>query len=121
MKLEELTLPESNSGYGAVPVGSNSRCMRLSDALRLAKARSSETPLSFGSTLHLNFGATQACRPCLFERWPGRCIKSWLCDFCHLHTNDRRKKAKRSIVACKTLATRRSPKEALHLLPPQYM
>lgn len=85
-KLEALFLPDLCGGGPVVPVGSSSRCLRLSDTLRLSRARSGEAPLSFGSVLHLNYGAGQPCRPCMFERWAGRCNKSWLCDFCHLHT-----------------------------------
>mmetsp|Transcript_59749 Transcript_59749/g.165165 ORF Transcript_59749/g.165165 Transcript_59749/m.165165 type:complete len:422 (+) Transcript_59749:95-1360(+) len=94
MKLEELSLPESagkNGSIRKVPLGSNSRCLSFSDAMRLARLRQGEAPLSFGSTLHVNFGPGQPCRPCMFERWAGRCDKSWLCDFCHLHTVHKRR------------------------------
>eukprot|EP00418_Pyrodinium_bahamense_P067406 CAMPEP_0179084000 /NCGR_PEP_ID=MMETSP0796-20121207/37962_1 /TAXON_ID=73915 /ORGANISM="Pyrodinium bahamense, Strain pbaha01" /LENGTH=489 /DNA_ID=CAMNT_0020781413 /DNA_START=97 /DNA_END=1566 /DNA_ORIENTATION=- len=93
MRLEELSLPEFGRGSSLqkVPLTSMSRRLCFSDARRLARMRPGEAPLSFGSTLHLNFGPGQPCRPCMFERWAGRCDKSWLCDFCHLHTVPRRR------------------------------
>lgn len=86
--LEDLSLPQGSLKGGsveAVPLKSSSRCLSLSDARRLSHARLEEAPLSFGSVVHLNHGPGHKCRPCMFERWAGRCSKSWLCDFCHLH------------------------------------
>lgn len=57
--------------------------LSLLDILRLSRARQ-EAPASFGSAQHLS-GEVANCRTCIFERFPGRCRKRWLCDFCHLH------------------------------------
>jgi len=91
-KLEDQALPQrfGQSGIFAVPLQSGPGCLSLSDALRLADARSGRAPLSFGSTLHLCRGHDKLCRPCMFERWVGRCTKSWLCDFCHMHVSDKK-------------------------------
>lgn len=66
-----------------IPIQSNERVLCLSDVLRLGKARSMQAPLSFGSVIHLLGHKEPPCRPCMYEHWPGRCKKSWLCDFCH--------------------------------------
>mmetsp|Transcript_31757 Transcript_31757/g.69403 ORF Transcript_31757/g.69403 Transcript_31757/m.69403 type:complete len:263 (-) Transcript_31757:125-913(-) len=71
------------------PIKSGPRCTCLGDVMRLSFARSPSAPLSFGSVLHLNFGTLQPCRPCMFEKQrSGRCRRSWLCDFCHLHARE---------------------------------
>lgn len=88
-RLTELWLPSRMPGSGgttAVPIRSGPGCLSLGDVLRLSEARSIKAPLSFGSTMHLITDRVSNCRPCMFERWPGRCRKSWLCDFCHAHT-----------------------------------
>jgi len=91
MRLDDQTLPQKccNGEVLHVPFNSGPRCMSLGDALRLSDAGAGQAPLSFGSVLHLNFGGKLPCRPCMFERWAGRCIKSWLCDFCHVDASDR--------------------------------
>mmetsp|Transcript_81709 Transcript_81709/g.239875 ORF Transcript_81709/g.239875 Transcript_81709/m.239875 type:complete len:476 (+) Transcript_81709:132-1559(+) len=90
MKLKDVSLPMqtglSNNSVLKKPISSSPRCLSISDCLRLANVRPFEAPLSFGSALHLSCGPGHQCRPCMFERWAGRCNKSWLCDFCHLHT-----------------------------------
>jgi len=88
-RLEDQALPQRcGNGVIAVPLKSSPGCISLSDALRLAAVRAGQAPLSFGSTLHLCMGNVNLCRPCMFERWVGRCTKGWLCDFCHLHVLD---------------------------------
>mmetsp|Transcript_84491 Transcript_84491/g.185440 ORF Transcript_84491/g.185440 Transcript_84491/m.185440 type:complete len:630 (-) Transcript_84491:168-2057(-) len=85
---------DATSAQKKVPIRSRGHQLFLSEALRLGNLRS--PPLSFGSTLHVSWGdACSACRPCMFERWPGRCNKSWLCDFCHLHVGSPRRSRKR--------------------------
>lgn len=89
-RLEDLCLPDRlPSGHVVqAPLQSGPRCVSLRDMARLSAARPAQAPLSFGSTLHLNYGGPQSkCRPCMFERWAGRCTKSVLCDFCHMHEN----------------------------------
>merc|ERR1719362_214786 len=96
MRLEDQFLPQSCcDGIVHVPLKSGPRCLSLGDALRLSEARKSQAPLSFGSVLHLNWDGKIRCRPCMFERWPGRCTKSWLCDFCHLDVYDKQRDGKR--------------------------
>jgi len=111
LKLEDLCLFQLERHTGTmkrVPLVSNPRRLSLADALRLSQARPEEAPLSFGSTLHLNYGAGQPCRPCMFERWAGRCNKSWLCDFCHLHTVQKaRRDGPRAQARTKAAASRR--------------
>uniref|UniRef100_A0A7S4W575 Uncharacterized protein n=1 Tax=Alexandrium monilatum TaxID=311494 RepID=A0A7S4W575_9DINO len=111
LKLEDLCLFRLERHTGTVkrvPLVSNPRRLSLADALRLSHARPEEAPLSFGSTLHLSYGAGQPCRPCMFERWAGRCIKSWLCDFCHLHTTQKaRRDGPRAQARTKAAASRR--------------
>lgn len=75
-----------------VMLRSSPRQLSLSDALRLSEARSLQAPLSFGSVLHICQGDKAPCRPCMFERWAGRCSKKWLCDFCHLHTGQKQRR-----------------------------
>jgi hypothetical protein len=97
MRLEQQWLPQRSHGSDVitmVPIRSGPRCVTLLDIRRLSAARSVEAPLSFGSVLHLAHGPNRYCRPCMFERWPGRCNKSPLCDFCHFHV--RQKRAPRS-------------------------
>jgi len=93
MRLEDLWIP-ANPRFGEpkAPIRSGPYCLALSDVRRLSGARSDEAPLSFGTVKHLIFGSGRSgasCRPCMFERWAGRCNKSWLCDFCHLHMGQR--------------------------------
>jgi len=91
LRLEELSLPMSSCRNAEVALKSGPRCFSYGDAQRLADARLAQAPLSFGSVVHLRFGGKQPCRPCMFERWPGRCTKSWLCDFCHCHASQKRR------------------------------
>jgi len=59
----------------------------LSETRLLSLARPDGLPISFGSVVHLRFGKRQPCRSCMFEKSNTRsCRRSWLCDFCHLHT-----------------------------------
>lgn len=92
MELSEQLLPERCHGtplFRMVPVQSDISNIAFQDIRRLSEARFADAPLSFGSVLHLAHGANAYCRPCMFERWPGRCNKSWLCDFCHLHVRQK--------------------------------
>jgi hypothetical protein len=94
MRLSDQWLPETSRGSEsepscAMPVRSGPRSIAFQDIRRLSEARSADAPLSFGSVLHLAHGTNPYCRPCMFERWPGRCNKSWLCDFCHLHVRQK--------------------------------
>merc|ERR1712008_89000 len=91
LRLEDQTLPHTccDGSIVHMPLMSGPRCMILSEAMRLSNARSWQAPLSFGSVLHLSMGKKASCRPCMFERWAGRCTKSWLCDFCHLDVSER--------------------------------
>ncbi|CAJ1416266.1 unnamed protein product [Effrenium voratum] len=63
--------------------------VEVTDVLRLSQADTSQVR-SFGSLLH-SCRTEAPCRPCMFERVPGRCKKAWLCDFCHLHSGRKRK------------------------------
>mmetsp|Transcript_45819 Transcript_45819/g.106463 ORF Transcript_45819/g.106463 Transcript_45819/m.106463 type:complete len:231 (-) Transcript_45819:244-936(-) len=81
--LSTVCLPSTS--LGARPIQSSEDHLVLTDLLRLAEARQGQAPLSFGSAMHVVHGRSQSCRPCMFERRPGRCTKGWLCDFCHLH------------------------------------
>uniref|UniRef100_A0A6U6J1T5 Uncharacterized protein n=1 Tax=Zooxanthella nutricula TaxID=1333877 RepID=A0A6U6J1T5_9DINO len=73
----------------------------LQDIILLSVLRPSGAPLSFGSVLHDPKqpvqGGSMQCRPCMFERWVGRCTKSWLCDFCHLHIGHKRTRRKQRV------------------------
>jgi len=89
--LSDFSLLEGDT---PVPIKSNSGCLFLSDVLRLTRARA-EAPLSFGSVQHHATKLATSCRACMFEQRPGRCKKSWLCDFCHLR-HPRREKASRA-------------------------
>jgi len=84
--VEDAWIP---GGGEAFPVLSRPNKLVFTDLQRLSRLRE-QTPLSFGSLLHA-CGQESNCRPCMFERAPGRCRKVWLCDFCHLHTRRRRK------------------------------
>jgi len=87
-KLDQVLVPGPE---GKVAIRSCERQLVLSDALRLQMAWN-QVPLSFGSAVHLVHGASLGCRPCMYERWAGRCSKKWLCDFCHMHSNTKRRK-----------------------------
>jgi len=68
-------------------IQSTSTCVLFSETQLLSKARK-VAPLSFGSVQHLAArpGQDVVCRPCMFEtQRPGKCKKSWLCDFCHMN------------------------------------
>ncbi|CAE8601136.1 unnamed protein product, partial [Polarella glacialis] len=85
---EEVWIPDAKEGKA--PVHSNVSVISLSDVSRLSSARTGQAVLSFGSLLHAcGFGTL--CRPCMFERIPGRCRKVWLCDFCHMHAGRKRR------------------------------
>lgn len=89
-RLQDLSLPQRSrmhTGIELVPLTSWSRCLSVRDAMALSRV--GEAPISFGSVVHLNYGVGNNCRPCMFERWKGRCCKRWLCDFCHLHAKNR--------------------------------
>lgn len=93
-RLEDCALPDTEGPGNSVqfiPLKSGPRCLSLADARRLEKGRPGQAPLSFGSTLHLTYGDSRSCRPCMFERWAGRCTKGYLCDFCHLHVAQKRR------------------------------
>mmetsp|Transcript_86355 Transcript_86355/g.278889 ORF Transcript_86355/g.278889 Transcript_86355/m.278889 type:complete len:379 (-) Transcript_86355:326-1462(-) len=98
-RLDEFFLAAQISDDGEVKSGSSISIrsspgsLSLGDIVRLSAARSAEAPLSFGSMLHLCNGEGGPCRPCMFERWAGRCNKKWLCDFCHLHVGHKRRRA----------------------------
>lgn len=99
-QLKDLWLPR-NGRRGATSISSDLRCMAMSDARYLAEARRVDAPLSFGSVLHHLQGGQVSpsctklmCRPCMFEHWPGRCKKSILCDFCHMHEDVKYKQSK---------------------------
>lgn len=77
-----IELP-STGVEGTAALKSHSKQLSVGDCLRLASAGTA-APMSFGSALHIT-GVEGRCRPCMFEHWPGRCKKSWLCDFCHSH------------------------------------
>jgi len=98
--LQDLFLPEDRHGsVYPVPIKSHGQCLVLSDALRLARARSVSAPLSFGSVAHLATRQPLQCRPCMFEQRPGRCRKSYLCDFCHLSHRRRVKVTKTTLTS----------------------
>mmetsp|Transcript_22121 Transcript_22121/g.48911 ORF Transcript_22121/g.48911 Transcript_22121/m.48911 type:complete len:250 (+) Transcript_22121:61-810(+) len=88
--IDALSLAHTTQrGRQYFPIKSGPRCVSLGDVMRLSFARSRSAPLSFGSVLHLNFGGLQPCRPCMFEKQrSGRCRRSWLCDFCHMHQRE---------------------------------
>lgn len=85
-QLDQVYIPGPE---GKVAIRSSARQLVLSDALRLTMAWD-QVPLSFGSAVHLAHGASPGCRPCMYERWAGRCSKRWLCDFCHMHVGTKR-------------------------------
>eukprot|EP00439_Symbiodinium_sp_Y106_P066982 s929_g11.t1 len=93
LTFEDLWIESSVPGEKC-PVRSRSSVLSVSDVLRL-RHTPSETPepvqvRSFGSLVH-SCETRAPCRPCMFERVPGRCKKSWLCDFCHLHSGRKKK------------------------------
>lgn len=82
-------------------------CLSLADVFRLGNAGLQVKPTdalettelaesdpqphrSFGSLLHF-YSPDVVCRPCMFERIPGRCRKAVLCDFCHMHSGRKRR------------------------------
>lgn len=76
----------------SVAVRSRSKHLSVSDVLLLkSEPEPTNTVRSFGSLLH-SCRTEATCRPCMFERVPGRCKKAWLCDFCHLHSGRKKKK-----------------------------
>eukprot|EP00428_Durinskia_dybowskii_P039935 CAMPEP_0170270766 /NCGR_PEP_ID=MMETSP0116_2-20130129/35330_1 /TAXON_ID=400756 /ORGANISM="Durinskia baltica, Strain CSIRO CS-38" /LENGTH=392 /DNA_ID=CAMNT_0010521963 /DNA_START=1 /DNA_END=1179 /DNA_ORIENTATION=- len=82
--------PEGSSRN--VKLRTGTRQLAFSDAMRLTEGRTLQAPLSFGSVLHICHGADAPCRPCMFERWAGRCSKKWLCDFCHMHAGQKQRR-----------------------------
>jgi len=98
MTLDQLWLPTTISEADGtkkkanIRLQSNPRQLAISDVMRLAEARSLQAPLSFGSVLHMCHGDGAPCRPCMFERWDGRCSRKWLCDFCHLHVGQKQRR-----------------------------
>lgn len=87
--LQQVAVPDP-AFRQKVFIKSGVRQLALSDAFRL-KAGGNGVPLSFGSAVHLAHGERPSCRPCMYERWAGRCSKKWLCDFCHLHVGSKRR------------------------------
>jgi len=87
--------PSDEGVASKAPILSRPNKIALSDVQLLSAARPGLAPLSFGSSVHLAIGEGAGCRPCMFERWPGRCNKSWLCDFCHMHASTRRTNGRR--------------------------
>jgi len=70
-----------------IMITSTASKLLLSETRLLTLARPDGLPISFGSVVHLRFGKRQPCRSCMFEKSSTRsCRRSWLCDFCHLHT-----------------------------------
>lgn len=91
MEFHQIHLNDFRLGDTPVAIRSGQKCLHLSDVTRLGQVRQ-EAPVSFGSSRHAVFGpCKERCRPCMFERWPGRCTKAWLCDFCHLHAKKPRR------------------------------
>jgi len=82
MVSSDIHLPSAGGVQGTVALRSHAKQLSVGDCFRLASAAA--VPMSFGSAAHI-MGMQQSCRPCMFEHWPGRCKKSWLCDFCHGH------------------------------------
>eukprot|EP00930_Biecheleria_cincta_P024771 TRINITY_DN17698_c0_g1_i1.p1 TRINITY_DN17698_c0_g1~~TRINITY_DN17698_c0_g1_i1.p1 ORF type:complete len:636 (-),score=87.60 TRINITY_DN17698_c0_g1_i1:107-2014(-) len=105
--LKNLALPAGGKSKKWVPLMSCPRFVALTDGIRLARAQSFATPLSFGSTLHLMGQPLDMCRPCMFEQRPGRCKKSFCCDFCHVgHHRSQARKTKNTALAKEKRATR---------------
>jgi hypothetical protein len=91
MEFHQIHLTDFKQGDAPMAIRSGQKCLHLSDVTRLGQVRP-EAPVSFGSSRHAVFGpCKERCRPCMFERWPGRCTKAWLCDFCHLHAKKPRR------------------------------
>jgi len=86
----DLPLPDGRGGQVVMKSSAGAVCYSDVKRLTLVRRGPERQPLSFGSALHLN-GHTDKCRPCLFERAPGRCRRLWLCDFCHMHEGRRHK------------------------------
>mmetsp|Transcript_103113 Transcript_103113/g.204793 ORF Transcript_103113/g.204793 Transcript_103113/m.204793 type:complete len:494 (+) Transcript_103113:34-1515(+) len=85
---EDVWIPAGNKLH---PVLSRPHRLFITDVIRLSGlVEDAGAPLSFGSLLHI-CGHQHKCRPCMFERVPGRCRKLWLCDFCHLHVGRKRR------------------------------
>jgi len=87
--LSELSIPVKRKHAGKnikpTPIKSTTECLVYSEIRLLTKARK-VAPLSFGSAKHVSKKNDQPCRPCMFEsQKPGRCKRSWLCDFCHMN------------------------------------
>lgn len=98
--LRNLALPAGGKSKKWVPLKSCPGFVALTDGIRLARAQSFAKPLSFGSTLHLMGQPIEMCRPCMFEQRPGRCKKSFCCDFCHVgHHRPQARKAKTAALA----------------------
>eukprot|EP00930_Biecheleria_cincta_P042821 TRINITY_DN29460_c0_g1_i1.p1 TRINITY_DN29460_c0_g1~~TRINITY_DN29460_c0_g1_i1.p1 ORF type:complete len:585 (-),score=64.25 TRINITY_DN29460_c0_g1_i1:199-1953(-) len=89
-----LALPSGDKSNKLVPMLSRPHFVAVSDGIRLARAQSFAKPLSFGSALHLMGKPLELCRPCMFEQRPGRCRKSFCCDFCHVGHRRSARKAK---------------------------
>eukprot|EP00929_Paragymnodinium_shiwhaense_P122080 TRINITY_DN94626_c0_g1_i1.p1 TRINITY_DN94626_c0_g1~~TRINITY_DN94626_c0_g1_i1.p1 ORF type:complete len:320 (-),score=40.23 TRINITY_DN94626_c0_g1_i1:61-1020(-) len=80
-------------------IRSSARELYFSDVLFLCQARTT-APLSFGSVQHYLYGSgcdNTFCRPCMFERSAGRCIRGTLCDFCHLDVSRQRKRRQQAL------------------------
>lgn len=107
-KFEELWIPGVlGKEAERSSVISRPSCLSLADVFRLGNAGLQVKPTdslettepaeadpqphrSFGSLLHF-CSPDAVCRPCMFERIPGRCRKSVLCDFCHMHSGRKRR------------------------------
>eukprot|EP00928_Gymnodinium_smaydae_P052731 TRINITY_DN3687_c0_g1_i5.p1 TRINITY_DN3687_c0_g1~~TRINITY_DN3687_c0_g1_i5.p1 ORF type:complete len:575 (-),score=83.42 TRINITY_DN3687_c0_g1_i5:425-2077(-) len=103
-RLDELVLPPAGCGVnlengvdatqGRKLRSSNSACalsdvIWLSDIAELDLGRTKEAPISFGSIVHLSSSYSKNCRPCIFEKRLGRCVRGKGCEFCHLHAGQR--------------------------------
>jgi hypothetical protein len=92
-RLSDLSVPGSQSSLKSGP-----RCVVLSEVMALMDMRTTQAPCSFGSLVHYKFWPKKICRPCMFERLPGRCRRGISCDFCHLHPS-RQQRRKEKVVA----------------------
>eukprot|EP00928_Gymnodinium_smaydae_P026239 TRINITY_DN20669_c0_g1_i3.p1 TRINITY_DN20669_c0_g1~~TRINITY_DN20669_c0_g1_i3.p1 ORF type:complete len:425 (-),score=30.64 TRINITY_DN20669_c0_g1_i3:159-1379(-) len=111
--IDELVLPPAGCGVdlsngvdatqGRKLRSSNTVCA-LSDVIWLSKIaefdldRTKVAPISFGSIVHLSSSYSKNCRPCIFEKRPGRCVRGKNCEFCHIHVGQKY----RSLLSCKS-------------------
>eukprot|EP00747_Dinoflagellata_sp_TGD_P171372 gnl/TRDRNA2_/TRDRNA2_205301_c0_seq1.p1 gnl/TRDRNA2_/TRDRNA2_205301_c0~~gnl/TRDRNA2_/TRDRNA2_205301_c0_seq1.p1 ORF type:complete len:395 (-),score=39.00 gnl/TRDRNA2_/TRDRNA2_205301_c0_seq1:149-1333(-) len=105
--LRDYALPNMQEKLTSVSIQSSARTLTLSDCLRLSKARGAICPLSFGSVQHFVDPLRSTCRPCMYERWAGRCARKWLCDFCHIVPHNRKLTTKKAAPPPATSGLRR--------------